>query len=496
MLKSGIYNLIAGLTRLGVSLLSLPLLIHFLGKKSFGLFSIINSVVAFVSLAEGSVALATTVFIAKEIQQEGRLKPKYSSVADACLSATALLGIIFFVILYILSPFLANLYQEYGDINVSIIYKSLKISAILLFLRILQQYFIGVLQAHHQYGIYNSSFTIYFILSITGNVILAWLDYSIVSLFVWQTILTLFSLGFYMGLCFRRKYIFRLIPSVQLSNPILKDVLLYCCRTWPGNIGGLLFTQGDKLIVGKLLGLEMAGIYSALTNITYQINVHSATPVQPIIAYLKSDIGVSNQRSIYKKSYKTIEKSIFSNTMIVLFLGLFLIVFSNEIVIYFLRIQAVDSLNLPILLSSLALIYAIYSMNAVGYFTLFAIHKEMINTLISIGSSVITISLIYSGTILYGLTGAIWGNIGYFVSLIQLPIAFSFIGFKSKSSSRLYLVVSFMLVFAYLWVATELSLLIRIILFVSCLCIALLNARPYIGSMVSSIMNRYSQGKA
>ncbi len=495
MFKSGTYNLLASLTRLGVSLFSLPLLIHFLGAKSFGLLSIINSVVAFIALAEGSIALATTVFISNEIQGDGEKKTDYRSVADACFSATLLLAFFFLALLYLTAPILASFYQQYGQSMAGTIVVSLRISAFVLFLRIVQQYYIGILQAHHQYGIYNSSFTLYFILGIVGNVILAWLEFSIVSFFVWQTLLTCLSVVFYAILCRRKQYTCCIIPSVRLKIPLLKNVLLYCSRTWPGNIGGLLFTQGDKLIVGKLIGLEVAGIYAALTSITYQINIHSSTPVQPIVAYLKGNASGKDHFTNYSGSHTIISKSIFTNAAIVLLLGSSVILFSEEITEYFLRIPSNSFYEVPDLLSALALIYALYSLNAVGYFTLFAVHKELVNTLISLGSSVFTIVLIYVGAKFYGFTGAVWGNVGYFVSLLQIPFAFKYIGYKSNLSNWLYLLVSGTLLSDYLLSTLTLTLFPRLLLYVVGIVIFMVSAKPYFNSVMFSILSRYAQKK-
>ena len=69
-LKNGFYNTAGGIIRIGLAILTIPLLIRLIGVEEYGLWTLASSVIAIVGLAEAGLATATTVFVSQDLGKE------------------------------------------------------------------------------------------------------------------------------------------------------------------------------------------------------------------------------------------------------------------------------------------------------------------------------------------------------------------------------------------------------------------------------------------
>ena len=185
----------------------------------------------------------------------------------------------------------------------------------------------------------------------------------------------------------------------------IHTIVRYSGQTWLASLGGVLFSQVDRLIVGSMLGSKELGIYAAITNITSQINVLSALPVQPLVPYLaRHDLDRTTLQ-------KRIKSALQLNAVVALGLGAILYSFAPLILNILLDKTFSADLIVPFRIATA--IYALYSVNAVGYYTLFAIGEVSICMKIQLLSGVFSLLLIYLGVSNFGVIGAVTGNIGY-----------------------------------------------------------------------------------
>ena len=467
MLKSGFYNVLGGGIRLVVALLSLPLMIKLLGTTVYGMYAVISSIAAFVAITESSLLLANTIFITRFGKENERQGSHYSEVINSCLQATIFLSLLLFFLFYTSAFFMAPFFID-NKAQQFIFLTALHLCAGQSALRLLQQFFAGLIQAHHQYGAYNATVTVYSILILGGSILLSYWYPDLRAIFGWQLFIGILFLVYYYHYC--RKH--GLLPDgmLKLNTPaqFLKPILIHCGRTWPGLLGGVLFAQGDKLIVGRLLGLETVGIYSVLTGVVNQINTFSALPVQPIVAYLRNvSTKISNEYTSVE-TQNLLSNAISLNTASATGLGLGVICFSPELTHILVPLSlSYSPEKIAALLASLGAIYAIYSMNAVGYYTLFAMHKETLNSVVVLFCGLITVIAIWILAYQVGLSGAVIGNVGYFSSLSLLFIAFQQIKFKRWLLFRFYIVSMLILILALIIILANPLLIIRIGIFVA-----------------------------
>ena len=68
------------------------------------------------------------------------------------------------------------------------------------------------------------------------------------------------------------------------------------------------------------------------------------------------------------------------------------------------------------------LVYMLYSVSAVGHYTLLALEAIHFNVLASFSGAVLSLSLIAALSSQMGLIGAVAGNAGYLITLVLLPL--------------------------------------------------------------------------
>jgi len=413
MVKNGVYNFLGGIARLALGILTVPLLIRLLGISQYGVYTMASALVSFAALAEWSIALTVTVFLSEDLAHPDTTR------ADRTLKAALLvvLGLAMTTGLLLLgvSFGLPAFFDKLQPAEAAEVRTCCQVGAGLVVLRLAQQFLVGLLQAHRRYGTANSLSTAYTLILSVATLAAAWLYKALLPLFIVQSLVTALFLLLYIAWSFRLGLLPLRFLGASFDAARLRALAAYSLRTWAGSFGSVLFTQGDRLIVGKLLGSELVGVYAALTSTTYQINALSSLPLQPMVpelsrartpqyapdgTLLPSRLNESKLVSAYRL-----------NVYLAMLLGGLLVGLSPE-VLQFLSLPAKEP-GLVTSLIVLGVIYTTYSFNALGYYVLLALQETRIYLRIQLLSglaSLTAIALLAAGG---GLNGAILGNVLY-----------------------------------------------------------------------------------
>jgi len=415
MFKNGLYNLAGAFIRLVLGLVSVPVLVNVLGTETYGLYTIIMSVLTFATLSEWCVCLLLTVYIAKDISIYGNTDHTLQSTLLIVLILSGVTGLM----LWFISPLLAQFFDSSSTSQAKVFIEGCRISCIVVVARIFQQYFIGLEQGYGDYKLMNALSTIYNVTLTISIVVCAWYYKAIIPILIVQGGLAIIGCIIHCYFCWQKKYMRYLNFSAPIDYRKFVDMLSYGFRTYIGVVGSAFFSQGDRIIIAKLLGFEVAGIYAALTSIVTQINTLSAIPVQPIVSKIiseESSVECTPTASIVS----TVKNAILLNATLAVFIGSTIVLVAPEIVDILFKGGLYRDKNLSMLLRLLTIAYVIYSLNAVGYYLLFALRLEYINTLTKLLCGLVTLLLITLLALHYGLSGAIVGNFGYLLTLYLL----------------------------------------------------------------------------
>lgn len=431
MFKNGIYNLAGTVARLGLSILSVPLLLQFLGSSSYGLYAILQAIINLAVLSEWSICMVLTVFVSQTDDEE-------TNTNDTLRQALVLvvgLASITSLILWIASPLLTLAFPNLNNTDRELLQRGCQSASIVVFFRLLQQYFVGIEQAYGQYKLLNSINT-FFNISQTALILIVarWYE-GIIPLVIVQAGTSIFFLIIHWSLCYKKKLLITFKWDGNLRWNQFKRMLLFGGRTFIGGVGSAFFNQGDRIIVGRLLGLEASGVYSALTGIATQIHTLSTMSVQPLIPVLsrllsEENAGTQLVLAVRNKLKTTICRATMLNAVLAVGMGCFMITFAPEISFFLFKHQMPNSFNTIKALRIIASIYTLYSLNGVGYYILFAIKREGINTIVSLICGPFSLLMIGLLAHFYGLTGALIGNMGYLFTLYLLIVGFKLVHLK------------------------------------------------------------------
>jgi O-antigen/teichoic acid export membrane protein len=411
-MKNSLYNLIGAGIKLFIGLLTIPVLIRTVGIEEYGLWTLVSSAIEIVRLTEGGISMSTTVFLARDLADgdEDSLAQTLTVVTCAMLFLSGFAGLFMWFGADFMASFFSglNLQQKTTAIG------ALHFGALALWSKLLQQTMVGIEQAYQQYGLMNSINTIQFIFTNVGLLCIAYFGGKSVELMAWTAVVATIGLIVHLIVCFR------LLKSVNIrflwDRVKSQAIAKYSLLSWVSQLGSVMFSQGDRLIVGGVLGTESLGIYAAITNITYQINYLSGLSVQPLLPSIASDYqqqvsGKENSSSLIDR----IKTGCQINTAISLGVGTILLSLSPSIGQIVIGKYFTASHVLPFQIA--IFIYCIFSLNAVGYFTCLAVNLVNKCTIFQLISGSLSLVLMYIGAIQFGLMGAVIGNIGFILTI-------------------------------------------------------------------------------
>jgi O-antigen/teichoic acid export membrane protein len=431
LLKNGFYNSVAGLIRIGLGILIIPLLIRLLGIEEYGLWTLASAVVVMVTLAEAGLSTATTVFVSQDLGKKDI--DGLSQTLTVTFGAMLILATLAAVTLWMGAEGITNLFPKLAPEQQLKVTHAIQIGGLVVAARLLQQILIGVEQAHQRYDLMNVLNTMQCILLSVGMFAVATFGGRTLELMQWQALTSGVSL----------------LSHIWIVRSLLKDINLrlswnqdkavavggYSLMMWLNTLGSTLFSRGDRLIVGSLLGTQVLGVYAGITDITAQINSFSALPVQPLLPTLSNLIGQQNINQC--KLEQQLKQATQINGLVALGMGATLITLSPVILKILFSEQTTSQYLIAFCIATG--IYALYSCHAVGYYSLLATNGVMTCALIQLLSSLTSLGLIAIGAYNFGLIGAILGNFGYFTAFVVTVF-----GMKQLS-------VSYYLWFKWLW---------------------------------------------
>lgn len=410
LLKNGFYNSVAGLIRIGLGILIIPVLIRLIGIEEYGLWTLASAVVVMVTLAEAGLSTATTVFVSQDLGKKD--VDGLSQTLTVTFGAMLILATLAAVTLVMGAEGIINLFPKLGQEQQLKVIQATQIGGLVVAARLLQQALVGVEQAYQRYDLMNVLNTMQYVLLCTGMLAVVWLGGRTVELMQWQALTSVVSLLSHVWIV--RSLLKDINPRLSWNQQKAMAVGGYSLMMWLNTLGSTLFSRGDRLIVGSLLGSQVVGVYAAITDVTAQINSFSALPVQPLLPSLSNLI---EHQDINRHQLKQqVKQATQINGLVALGMGASLITLSPLIVRIFFGVQTTSEYITLFCIATA--IYAFYSCHAVGYYSLLATKAVKTCALIQLLGSLSSLLLIAVGAYKFGLIGAILGNLGYLTTFL------------------------------------------------------------------------------
>lgn len=410
-LKNGLYNVASGIVRIGLAIVTIPVLIRLLGIEEYGLWTLASAVVGIVGLAEAGLATATTVFVSQDLGKED--VDGLSQTLTVTFGAIIVLATLAAIALWLGAEPIVLMFPKLEQAQQSAIIQALKLGGLVVWAKLLQQVLVGVEQAYQRYDLLSFLNTMQWVFLSLGMYVVAWFGGRTVALMQWQTLISAAMLFSHIWV------VISLIQSVPL-RPIWKTekgliIANYSLMIWLISLGTAVFSRADRLIVGYFLGSEILGIYGGITDATAAINSFSALPVQPLVPILSNQLAkdsVSNP-----KLAQQVTQAFELNALFALGSAAWLFIFAPLVIHILLTDAATESNILAFRVATV--IYGLFSLNAVGFYILLNFTPKLVMS-IQLISGCFSLILITIGAINFGLLGAIIGNVGFLLTLLMI----------------------------------------------------------------------------
>lgn len=402
-MKNNLINLIGGGGRMVIFLLTIPLLIKFMGVEKYGLWILLTSIGNVAMLLDSGLTGTSMFFVSKSIKSS-------KGINIALTSLLLINGIIFIIITLIFvlfSPLIKDLF--FSNIAEPNITKAIMLIGLYSSILICHNIFIGVIQSFDDFFNVNIiKFSFLLILNF-GLVIFSYYKFSFYQLTIWMVLTCFITLLFYVFLTVKKLKIFIWI----YNKSIFKEVVYYSFNTWLGYAGNVLFNQFDKIILGLITTPYVLGAYAAIISITTYINSLATVGLQPLIPKVAK---LFPQFYLNKnKIYRVFKFSLQFNTILVFCLGLFMMPFLDYILYDIMDIEK-NNINLPLYFFIAIVIYSLNSLYVPGFYTLLAIKESKIVGRVQLFSAIFSLFFVFILGSSFGIMGAIIGNIGFMLS--------------------------------------------------------------------------------
>ncbi len=194
--RNSVLTLLSWLIPLGLTFFATPFIVRGLGNEQYGLYALMTGFIAYSFTF--NIGRAITKYVV-EYNVAGE-KEKVSKIISATFFLSLLVAVAGSLILIFLSETLVTnvLLIESASSENTIF--GLRIAALCIFLMIIGQVFIAVVQATHRFDVYSLITTVTSSLLIVGNVILVWKNFGFIALVEWNALTLLFSaVAFYLA---------------------------------------------------------------------------------------------------------------------------------------------------------------------------------------------------------------------------------------------------------------------------------------------------------
>jgi O-antigen/teichoic acid export membrane protein len=413
-------NFIGTIWQALMGLVFIPLYIKFMGIESWGLIGIFTTIQAVFSLLD--LGLSST--LNRELARLSVLPNKEQEMRNLVRTLEIIywvLALFVGIVITFLSPLIARYWIDPGKLSVETVEQALLIMGVVLSLQMPAGFYSGGLMGLQKQVSLNVINIIISTLRGGGAVLILWLiSPTIKAFFIWQIISSS------LNVLLLHTSLWRSLPQSEKSAVFQKYLLSGIWKFAAGMSGisilGVILTQMDKVILSKILSLEMFGYYMLASTVAMSLS-RIFTPVfYSIYPRFTQLVSMKDEKSLallYHKSAQFI-------AVLILPIAIIIALFSREILFLWTQNELTAEkthLILSILICGTAangLINAPYALQLAFGWTKLSFFKNII-------AVILLVPLLIFFATQYGATGAaaIWLllNVGYIV--FEIPIMHS-----------------------------------------------------------------------
>ncbi len=303
-----------------------PLYILFMGVEAFGLVGLYLTMVSMFYVL--GIGISTALNREMTRYSANELKPSTTRDLLRTLEIIYWLGsLLAGGVIVLLSSSIAYQWLPESNLSKEVIERCLVLIGLITTSHLLVGFYSGGLQGLQKQVLLNGINIIMATLRFGGVIPILWLvSSSPVFFFFWQLIITVLHtlvVGYCLWIEFPKGF-----RRARIQIPLLKEVRKFALNTSGANIIGMFFFQIDKIILSKVISLQMFGYYSLASIIAMSLAPRIAGPFHvalfPRFTELVSANNISALRQLYHHSCQLL-------SALLLPVSIFIAFFSKEI---------------------------------------------------------------------------------------------------------------------------------------------------------------------
>lgn len=229
-----------------VQLVQLAILARLLDATDFGLMALVMVVIGFSQMFI-DMGLSNAIIYKQKITIEQLSSLYWLNI---------IIGILFFILLIIFSPIISNIYENHKLIPL------INLVAATFLIKPWGQQFMVLLQKNMHFNAIAKTDIVSRVISFIVVIVFAYKNFGVYSLAIGSIVFALFST---IGYNYYGRNLYK--PKFYLNIKLLKDFLSFGLFQIGEKIIHYFSSQFDTILIGKLLGIEILGIYNVAKNL-------------------------------------------------------------------------------------------------------------------------------------------------------------------------------------------------------------------------------------
>lgn len=326
-----------------IGMIAVPIYIRFLGVEGYGLVGFYG---ALRTVFNSFLDFGLSVTIKRDVARYMASPAKIAQTRDLVRTMEGpywLIGVFLGFVVYLAAPAISTYWINSEMISVSIIEDVIVIMALITFVQWPLTFYQGGLIGLQKIVLLNGVNVIISTLRSGGSIFAVWLFPSpMIAFFYWQVIVSVIQLSITAILMWHN-----LPPSLhppRFQKSIIKEIWRFALGMSGTSIFAFLLTQGDKILLSKILTLEHFGYYSIAATLNEQLQLVNAQIVQPLFPQFSSLIAVDNWAALREHYHKACQLV----SVIILPIAGVAAFFSQELIYLWTNDQQLASIVAPI----------------------------------------------------------------------------------------------------------------------------------------------------
>ena len=400
-----------------MGLVFVPLYIHFMGIEAYGLIGIFATLLSVFGLLDMGLSSTLNRELARLSVRDGKAQEMRDLVRTLEIPYW-LVGLLISVIVTALSPFIAYRWVKAECLSPKTVQTAIMIMGLVVAFQWPISFYSGGLMGLQRQVLLNVINVVMATVRGFGAVLILWLvSPTVEAFFSWQIVVSVVHISLFVF------FLWRSLPYTTKAPRFRRDLLLNIWRFAAGMTGivvtSTILTQLDKIILSRMLSLEMFGYYTlasvvAMTLFRFVGPIFSAT--YPRFSSLVALGATEEITKLYHKSAQLV-------SVLVLPAALVLAFFSKEILLLWTQ-SPETARHTHVLVSILVIGTAIYGLVHIPYALQLAFGWALLPFYVNLVSVLLLVPLILFLTKWYGAVGAasVWVilNGGYLIFTIQI----------------------------------------------------------------------------